>query len=131
MENSKRNKKEYHTAPKVQLTPEQIAANKVAQEQREAELKAERERIELYGKNVQTMSHAQLSAELKKTIKRESFKEAGQRKRTPAAGLTIAFATILDAVFTNTRTSPVTEDGRRLRKDQINPTATKTMNPGW
>jgi hypothetical protein len=110
-------------------TPEQIAANKAAAEKAEAEAKAERERVELYAKSAEKMSHRQLSAELKKTVRREHVKEGG--KRVPVAGLTIAFATILSAMLDNTSTSPVTEDGRRLRKDQLNPAATRTMNPGW
>jgi len=109
------------------LTPEQQAAVLAQIEKTRADAKAERERIELYGKNVEKMSHRQLRGELTRTIKRE---HAG-RPPAPQAGLTIAFATIFLAVLDNTRTSPVTEDGRHLRKDQINPTATRTMNPGW
>ena len=109
------------------LTPEQQAAVLAAREKALADAKAERERVELYGKNVEKMSHKQLRGELRRTIKRE---HAG-RPPAPQAGLTIAFASIFLAVLDNTRTSPVTEDGRRLRKDQLNPSATKTMNPGW
>ena len=128
MGNEKRNKKPVKPA-KVTLTPEQQAAAKEASEKAAAEAKAERERVELYGKSVEKMSHRQLSAELKKTVRREHFKEGG--KRHPVAGLTITFGTILGAVLANTRTSEITDDGRRLRKDQLNPTATKSMNPGW
>lgn len=106
-------KQNRHQKPKAPaLTPEQ---------------QAERERIELYGKNVQTMSHRQLRRELYKSVRREYAGKPPQ----PQAGLTIALGTVLLSVLDNTRTTPVTDDGRRLRKDQINPTATKSMNPGW
>ena len=89
MGNEKRNKKPVKPA-KVTLTPEQQAAAKEASEKAAAEAKAERERVELYGKSVEKMSHRQLSAELKKTVRRDShFKEGG--KRHPVAGLTITF----------------------------------------
>lgn len=107
------------------LTPEQIAANKAVAEKALADEKAERERVELYGKSVGKMSHRQLRSELTKTIRREHFKEGG--KKLPVAGLTITFGTVLLAVLDNTRTSA----DNRLRKDQINPTATRSMNPGW
>ena len=115
--------------PAQKLTPEEIAAQQAAKEKAAADAAAERERVELYGKNVQNMSHRQLRAELTKTIRREHTKDGG--KRVPIAGQTIAFATALLAVLDNTCTTPVTDGGRRLRKDQLNPTATRTMNPGW
>ena len=106
-------------------SPEQLAAAKAAAEKAEADAKAERERIALYGKAVEKMSHRQLRSELTKTIRREHFKEGG--KKLPVAGLTITFGTVLLAVLDNTRTA----SDVRLRKDQINPTATRSMNPGW
>jgi len=129
MSDKKQNRQKKQKPVQPTLTPEQVAAAKAAAEKAAAETKAERERVELYGKSVEKMSHRQLRSELKKTIRREHLKEGG--KRIPVAGLTICFATILSAVLDNTRTSPITDDGRRLRKDQLNPTATRTMNPGW
>ena len=111
------------------LTPEQQATVLAAREKALADAKAERERVELYGKNVEKMSHKQLRGELHRTIKREHFKEGV--KRVPIAGEPIMVATILLAVLDSTRTSPLLDDGRRLRKDQLNPASTKTMNPGW
>lgn len=84
-------------------SPEQLAAAKAAAEKAEADAKAERERIALYGKAVEKMSHRQLRSELKKTIRREHFKEGG--KRHPVAGLNIAFGTVLLAVLDNTKTA--------------------------
>ena len=53
------------------LTPEQQAAVLAQIEKTRADAKAERERIELYGKNVEKMSHKQFRGELVRTIKRE------------------------------------------------------------
>jgi hypothetical protein len=119
----KQNRKPKVKVPPVVLTAEQIAANKAALELRNAELKAERDRVEQYGKDVQKMSHSQLRAELKKTIRKE---HAG-RPPEPQAGLTIALASIFLTVLDNTRTAMDV----KLRRDQYNPTAKKTMNPGW
>jgi len=121
------NQKRHKKAPIAVLTPEQLEANKAAREQALAEAKAEQERIELYGKSVQTMSHRQLRSELKKTIKREHVKEAGRRRPVPVAGLTIAFGSILLAVLDNTKTVV----DKHTRFDQINPAPRGTMNPGW
>jgi hypothetical protein len=126
MSDKKPNQKRQKTTVPSQ-TPEQIAAAKAVREQLEAEAKAEQERVELYGKNVRTMSHRQLRSELKKAVKREHAKEAGRRRPVPVAGLTIAFSTILLAVLDNTRTAA----DPKLREDQFNPRATSTMNPGW
>jgi hypothetical protein len=106
------------------VTPEEQAKILAARAKAEEEAKAERERVELYGKNVQKMSHRQLRSELVKTIKREHFKEGG--KRIPVAGEPILLATVLLAVLDNTKTAE-----HRLRPDQKNPSATRTMNPGW
>ena len=119
----KRHKKYIAPVP----TPEQLAAAKAAQDKIDADYKAEQERLRLYSASVEKMSHRQLSAELRKTVKREY---AGKPSE-PQAGLTIAFATILGAVLSNTRSTPVTDDGRRLRRDQINPNSLSSMNPGW
>ena len=96
------------------LTAEEQAAAKAAQEKAAAEAKAERERIELYGKSVQKMSHRQLRRELVKTVRREHFKEGG--KRIPVAGLPIMWATVLLTVLDNTKTGET-----KLRPDQKNP----------
>ena len=120
-------KKPQHRKPFKQAaipTPEEQAAILAAKQKAAEEAKAERERVELYGKAVEKMSHLQLRRELVKTIRREHFKEGG--KRVPVAGQTILLSTVLLAVLDNTKTA---ED--RLRPDQKNPNATKTMNPGW
>jgi len=94
------------------LTPEEQAKFLADKAAAEAAAKAERERIELYGKALPNLSHRQLRSELVKTVKREY---AG-RPPQPQAGLTIAFATVLLAVLDNTRTAE-----KKLRPDQINP----------
>jgi hypothetical protein len=106
-----------------QLTPEEQAKVLAAQQAAAKEAENERERVELYGKSVEKMSHRQLRSELVKTIKREY---AGKPPE-PQAGMTIAFASILLTVFDNTKTSTVFETDRKgkptrvARPDQINP----------
>lgn len=95
------------------LTPEEKAAIIAAQAKAAEEAKAERERVELYGKSLGKMSHRQLRGELRRTIRRE---HAGKPPE-PQAGLTIAWAAVLLAVLDNTHT--VVE--KRTRPDQINP----------
>lgn len=104
------------------LTPEEKAKFVAEQVKAAAEAKAERERIELFGKAVEKMSHRQLRGELRRSIRREY---AGKPPE-PQAGLTIALGTIFLAVLDNTKTAET-----NLRRDQINPTAIRTMNPGW
>lgn len=103
----KKSRGQKQKAPKVVLTPEQIEARELA-------AKEERIRLEKYDYAVTKMSHRQLAGEIKSTIRRESVKEGN--KRVPVPGLTIAFATILDAVLTNSKTLET-----RLRDDQKNP----------
>src|SRR5713226_7308713 len=97
---------------KVSLTPEEQAAVLVAQQKADAEAKVERERVELFGKSVQKMSHRQLRGELRRAIRREYTGKPPE----PQAGLNICLATIFLVVFDNTKTADNT-----LRRDQINP----------
>jgi hypothetical protein len=105
------------------LTPEEQAAYLAEQKLAAEEREKERQRVELYGKSVEKMSHRQLSAELRKTIRREHTGKPPQ----PQAGLTIALASILSIVFDNTKTTPVFETDKKgrptrtARPDQINP----------
>jgi len=92
-------------APKVVLTPEQIA-------ERELAAKTEAERLEKYEHFLETSSHRQLRGELRRVIKSEYSGKPPQ----PLAGLTISFATVLAAVLDNTKTGE-----SNLRKDQKNP----------
>ena len=105
-------KKNRQKKPQVVLSAEDLVAQQAAREKAQAEQKAERERIDLYGKATNKMSHRQLRSELVKTIRREY---AGKPPE-PQAGLTIAFATILLTVLDNTKTGET-----RLRDDQKNP----------
>lgn len=106
----------------VKITPEEAAKIIAARQKANEEAEAERQRVQLYGKSVEKMSHRQLRSEFVKTIRRE---HAG---RPPVAipGLTIAIASIMLTVLDNTKTSPVFEtdkDGkptRVARLDQIN-----------
>ena len=113
------------------LTPEEQAKALAARQQAETDAKAERERVELYGKSVEKMSHRQLRSELVKTIKR---KHAG-RPPQPQAGLTIGLASIFLAVLDNTQTVPVFETDKKgkpirvARPDQINPTGKLSAYP--
>src|SRR5579859_3379318 len=104
MEDSKKAKhqdqKRHAKSKKVELTPEQQAALQAAAEKTAADKKAEAERVELYGKNLEKMTYHQLHSEVKKTIRREHTK-VGKGHYEPLAGLTIAYATIFDAMLTN------------------------------
>jgi hypothetical protein len=109
-------KKPFKKPAKLQAPPqtaEERAAALVAREKAVAEAKAERERVELYGKALPKMSHRQLRGELRRTIRRE---HAGKPPQ-PQAGLTIAWATVLAAVLDNTKTVV----DKHTRPDQINP----------
>lgn len=105
------------------LTPEEQAKVLAAQQKAVEEAKAEQQRIELYGKNVEKMSHRQLRGELRRLIRREY---AGKPPE-PQAGLNIALASVFLTVLDNTKTVPVFDfhkDGtpkRIARRDQINP----------
>lgn len=125
MGDSKQKPYKKHSKPKpkkIELTPEQQVAAAAARALQVAAEAVERERVELYGKNVKVMSHRQLRRELAKTIKREY----SGRPPEPQAGLNILFGTVLLAVLDRTITSPVFEadkDGkptRVARLDQIN-----------
>ncbi len=95
------------------LTPEEKEKALAAQLKAAEEAKAERERVELYGKSVEKMSHRQLRGELRRTIRRE---HAGKPPE-PQAGLTICLASILLTVLDNTKTVV----DKHTRRDQINP----------
>lgn len=82
------------------LTPEEREAALAAHVKKQAEEKAERQRLELFGKSVEKMSHRQLRGELVRTIKRE---HAG-KPPIPQAGLTILYSTVLLALLENTQT---------------------------
>ena len=104
------------------LTPEEQAKVLAAQQKAAEEAKAERERVELYGKSMPKLSHRQLRGELRRAIRREYTGKPPE----PQAGMNICLATIFLAVLDNTKTAET-----KLRLNQINPTATRTMNPGW
>jgi len=95
------------------LTLEEQAAVLAARVKAEAEAKAERERIELYGKSLPKLSHRQLQGELRRTIKREYAGKPPQ----PQAGINILLASILSTVLDNTKTVP----WKGMRRDQVNP----------
>jgi len=106
-------KKNFKKSKAAPLTAEEQAQIRADLAKRQAEEKAERERIEVYGKSVPKMSHRQLRGELVRAIKRE---HAG-RPPEPIAGLTIAWSTVLLAVLDNTKTVV----GKHTRPDQVNP----------
>lgn len=93
-------KPRHQKKPVVQLTPEQLAEQKVAREKAAAEAKAEQERLQLFSKRVDKMTHKQLAGELRRTIKREYAGKPPQ----PQAGLTILYSTVLLTVLENTQT---------------------------
>jgi hypothetical protein len=95
------------------LTPEEQAKVLAARAKALEEEKAERQRIELYGKSVEKMSHRQLRGELTRLIKREY---AGKPPE-PQAGLNICLGTVFLAVLDNTKTVR----DKYTRPDQINP----------
>lgn len=99
------------------LSPEEQAAQLAAMQKAAEEREAERQRVELFGKSVEKMSHRQLRGELRRTIRREY----SGKPPVPSAGLTICLASILLTVLDNTKSVPVVDKHRRLRKDQINP----------
>jgi hypothetical protein len=82
------------------LTLEQQALVLVAWKKAQEEAKAERERIELFGKSLFKLSHRQLQGELRRAVKREYAGKPPQ----PQAGLSIALASILSLVLENTST---------------------------
>lgn len=95
------------------LTQEQKAAALAAREKEVADAKVERERVELYGKSVEKMSHRQLRGEFVRLIKREHSGKPPE----PQAGLNIALASIFLTVLDNTHTAVE----KSTRPDQINP----------
>lgn len=94
---------------KKQLTPEEIKVRVEARARRDAEYKAEQERLQLYGAALEKMSDQGLRAELRRAIRRERIKVEGKMAYNP--GLTIAFATVLATVFENTKT-PTNPNGK-------------------
>lgn len=88
---------------KVELTPEQIAAQKAATLKAQAEAKAEAERFDLWQKEVPKMTTAQIKGEVRRLLKREHVK-VGKDQYEPLPGLTIAFATVFSTVLDSTKT---------------------------
>lgn len=105
------------------VSPEEQAKILAARQVAAEEAEKERQRVELYGKSVEKMSHRQLRSELVKSVKREY----SGRPPQPQAGLTIALSTIFLSVLDNTKTVV----DKHTRRDQINPSPRGTMNPGW
>lgn len=108
------------------LTPEEQAKVIAARETAAAEQKAERERVELFGKSVQGMSHRSLVKTLDRLIKRERVK-TGVKAYENLPGLTVAFGVVLKNVLVNTQTPTnvfeADQDGRPTRvarMDQMN-----------
>lgn len=82
------------------LTAEQKTQVLADVKKRQEEAKAERERVELYGRSLPRLRHHQLVKELKKVVRREYAGKPPQ----PQAGLTIALGAILLTVLENTNT---------------------------
>jgi|SRR5882724_4934405 len=105
------------------LTPEEQLKVLAAQQKAAEEANAERQRIELYGRSVEKMSHRQLRGEFVRLIRRE---HAGKPPE-PQPGLNIALASVFLTVLDNTKTSRVFETDKKgnptrvARPDQINP----------
>ncbi|VVB50922.1 Uncharacterised protein [uncultured archaeon] len=123
--NQKRHQKPHKSTSSVP-TAEEKAAALAATEKQAAELKAEQERVALYGEAVKHMSHRQLCAELQKTLNRERVK-VGKGIYDPIPGLTGLYATVLLNVLNNTKTPTrvfeADSDGKPTRVgrlDQIN-----------
>lgn len=96
---SKSNKNR-HQKSAPPLTSEEQKAALAEKEARLAELKAEQERLRLYGAALPKLSHRQLRGELVRSVKREYAGKPPQ----PQAGLTIALSTVLLTVLENTKT---------------------------
>jgi hypothetical protein len=96
-------KTEIKRAPKKKLTDEELLAlRKSRQAEREADLKV----ADDLAKRLPTMTDQQLRAELRRVARGE---RSGKNIYRP--GLRIAFATVLSAVFDNTKT-PTNPKGR-------------------
>lgn len=93
-----------HKKPAVQLTVEQVAELAAARKKAEDERKAEQERIMLYGKMLPKLSDNQIRGELRRIRRAEGRPDPETRRPGFHAGLTIAFATVLETVFKNTQT---------------------------
>lgn len=105
--------KKHHLKSAPPLTLEEQAKVLAEVKERQAASKAERERVELYGRSTEKMSHRQLRGELSRTIKREYSGKPPE----PQAGLNILLGTVLLSVLDNTKT--VVE--KYTRPNQINP----------
>jgi hypothetical protein len=75
-----------------ELTPEERATALAAKQKARTDAQAEQERVELYRKSLTNASYRQVRGELRRFIRREN------------AGRNIAWATVLLAVFENTKT---------------------------
>jgi hypothetical protein len=108
------------------LTPEEQVKVLAEMEAKKAEQKAERERIELFGAEVKSMSHRTLVSIIDKMVKRERVK-TGVKAYDNVPGLTAAWGVVLSSTLKNVKTpSNVFEqdaDGRPTRvgrMDQMN-----------
>lgn len=108
------------------LTPEEQAKVIAAREAAAVEAKNEAERLNLYGANIQGMSHRALVSTITKMVKRESVK-TGVKTYEGIPGLTSAWGIVLLSTLVNVKTpSNVFEsdaDGRPTRvarMDQMN-----------
>lgn len=117
MSDKPKNPKQHSKSPLQKMAPTLTLEEqaKVLAEVLAAKAKAieERQRVELYGKNVEKMSHRQLRGELRRLIRRE---HAGKPPE-PQAGLNIALASVFLTVLNNTKTVV----DKHTRRDQINP----------
>jgi len=107
-------------------TPEEQAKILAAREKQQAEEKAERERIELFGANVKGMSHRALVSTLTSIVKRERVK-TGVKAYDNVPGLTAAWGVVLLSTLKNVKTPSnvfeMDQDGRPTRVarlDQMN-----------
>jgi hypothetical protein len=122
-------KKQSHKPAKSKpapITPEEQAKLLAAREKQQADEKAERERIELYGANVKGMSHRALVSTLTSLVKRERVK-TGVKMYESIPGLTAAWGVVLLSTLVNVKTPSnvfeADQDGRPTRVarlDQMN-----------
>ena len=109
------------------LTPEEQAKVIAAREKAAEEQKLERERVELFGKSVQGMSHRALVRTLDNLVRRERVKIVGGKGYEPIPGLNVIFGVVFGEVLKNTKTPTnvfeMDQDNRPTRvgrMDQMN-----------
>lgn len=98
---SDKSKSRHQKSKAPTLTPEQKAELQAALLKQQVDEKAERERVELFGKSLEKMSDRQIRGELRRLIRRE---RTGDRPPQPQAGLTIALGSILLTMMETTQT---------------------------